>query len=84
MPGRNKLLKQCESIARHSGLRCRAKGFLKKSGKYRCKFHAGLSEGPTTLPGILKSLKNLPQYKNKTEEELKDVITKTRKYYREA
>ena len=82
MPGRNKLLKQCESIARHSGLRCRAKGKLKKSGHYRCRFHAGESEGPVTIEGMMKSLQNLPQYKNKTEEELKDVIRKTGKYYR--
>ena len=83
MPGRNKLLKQCESIARHSGLRCRAKGVLKKSGHYRCKFHAGMSEGPTTIEGQLKSLKNLPQYKNKTDEYILNAIRKNRKYYRE-
>ena len=84
MPGRNKLLKQCESLTRGSKFtkRCQAKGKLKKSGHYRCRFHAGESEGPVTIEGMIKSLQNLPQYKNKTEEELKDVIRKTGKYYR--
>jgi hypothetical protein len=55
-----------------------------KTGHYRCKFHAGASTGPTTLAGQLKSLKNLPQYKNKTDEYILDAIRKNRKYYREA
>ena len=85
MPGRNKLLKQCESMTSASGytVRCRAKGKLKKSGHFRCRFHAGEAEGPVTIGGMIRSLKNLPQYKNKPEIELKDVIRKTGKYYRE-
>jgi hypothetical protein len=55
-----------------------------KTGHYRCKYHAGMSTGPTTLAGQLKSLKNLPQYKNKTDEYILDAIRKNRKYYREA
>ena len=39
--------------------------------------HAGASTGPTTLAGQLKSLKNLPQYKNKTDEYILDAIRKT-------
>ena len=39
---------QCESIARTSGKQCRAKGYLKKSGHYRCRFHGGASTGPKT------------------------------------
>lgn len=86
MPGRNKLLKQCESLTRGSKftVRCKAKGVLKKTGHYRCKFHAGMSEGPVTIEGQLNSLKNLKQYKNKTDEFILDAIRKNRKYYREA
>ena len=86
MPGRNKLLKQCESYTRGSKftVRCRCKGNLMKTGHYRCKYHAGMSTGPTTLAGQLKSLKNLPQYKNKTDEYILDAMRKNRKYYREA
>ena len=56
---------QCESIARSTGVRCRAKGYLKKSGYYRCRNHAGLSFGPTTPEGKLKALMNLKQNRNK-------------------
>jgi|TARA_E500000318_G_C3524978_1_gene198025 hypothetical protein len=84
MPGRNKLLKQCESIARHSGLRCRAKGKLKKSGHYRCRFHGGDCEGATTLNGAIKAYKNLKYFKNFTDDEIRDYIkNKATKYYRE-
>lgn len=31
-------------------------------GKLRCKFHGGLSTGPITEGGKLRSLKNLRQY----------------------
>ncbi len=83
MPGRNKLLKQCESIARHSGLRCRAKGKLKKSGHYRCRFHGGESDGPVTIEGSVKAYRNLINFKNYTDDEIRNYIKgKARKYYR--
>lgn len=86
MAGRNKLLQQCESIARSTGVRCRAKGFLKKKfKKYRCKNHGGLCEGATTLNGYKKALSKLKQFKNFTPEQINDYIINRRnnfKYYR--
>lgn len=85
MAGRNKLLQQCESIARSTKVRCRAKGILKKkSGKYRCKNHGGFCEGAVTWKGYKKVLSGLKQFKNFTETELNDYINSrnTFKYYR--
>ena len=64
---------QCESFTRGSKFtkQCRCKGYFQKtSGKYRCKFHGGASTGPRSIQGKLKALKNLKNFKNKTEEEL--------------
>ena len=61
---------QCESIARTSGVQCRAKGYLKKSGHYRCRFHGGASTGAVTLKGKFIAYKNLKQFKNYTDEQL--------------
>ena len=58
---------QCESFTRSSQytVRCKRKGFFcKTSGKYRCPNHAGLSSGPKTKRGKLKSLQNLKQFRN--------------------
>jgi len=76
MPGRRKYLKQCQSMTRKSNFteRCNCKGFPTKKGTYRCKYHAGMSTGPTSLEGKIKSLSKLKQYKNKTREEIIHVI----------
>tara|TARA_R110001592_G_scaffold245816_5_gene507363 strand:+ start:516 stop:770 length:255 start_codon:yes stop_codon:yes gene_type:complete len=69
----------CESFTRGSNYtkQCRCKGYFQKtSKKYRCKFHAGMSEGPTSLEGKIKAYKNLKPFKNKTEEQLKQWIQK--------
>lgn len=79
MPGRPLKKIQCESIARHSGVRCKAKGYLKKSGHYRCRFHGGMCEGATTLKGKIKAYKNLLPFRNKTDEEIKQWIIDTKK-----
>ena len=58
---------QCESFTRSSQytVRCKRKGFFcKTSKKYRCPNHAGLSTGPKTKRGKLRSLQNLKQYRN--------------------
>ena len=70
---------QCESIARHSGKRCRAKGYLKKSGHYRCRFHGGASTGARTFEGKVRALRNLKQFKNFEEKELREWITNKQK-----
>lgn len=64
---------QCESFTRGSNFKvqCRCKGYFQKtSGKWRCKYHGGASTGPRSIQGKLKALKNLKNFKNKTEEEL--------------
>ena len=75
MAGRPLKKIQCDSIARHSGQRCKAKGYLKKSGFYRCRFHGGMANGATTL----KAYKNLLPFKNKTDEEIEKWILDTKK-----
>ena len=82
MPGRPLHKIQCESFTRGSNYtkQCRCKGYYQKtSKKYRCKFHAGMSTGPRTLEGRLKSIKNLKNFKNKTDQELIEWI-KSKKY----
>jgi hypothetical protein len=79
MPGRPLKKVQCDSIARSTGVRCRAKGYLKKSGFHRCKNHGGLANGATTLEGKIKAYKNLVSFKNKTDEEIRQwILNKTK------
>ena len=52
---------ECGAYARTTGLPCRAKAL--KNG--RCKLHGGLSTGPKTAEGKLKSLMNLNNVKEK-------------------
>ena len=52
---------ECGAYARSTGLPCRAKAL--KNG--RCKLHGGLSTGPKTQEGKLKSLMNLKHVKEK-------------------
>ena len=73
---------QCESFTRSSqySVRCKRKGFFcKTSKKYRCKFHAGMSTGPRSIEGRIKAIKNLKQYRNKSDTELYEWI-KSKKY----
>ena len=63
----------CESYTRGSNykIQCKCKGYFQKtSGKYRCKFHGGASTGPRSLAGRLKAIKNLKNFKNKSDEEI--------------
>ena len=72
---------QCESFTRGSNFQeqCRCKGYFQKtSGKYRCKYHAGMSTGPRSLDGKIKALRNLKHFKNKTEQELIEWIKQKR------
>ena len=66
----------CESFTRSSNytVQCKCKGKLMKSGKFRCKFHGGASVGATSLEGKIKAYKNLKQFKNNSEEQLKQWI----------
>ena len=76
---------QCESYTRSSkfSLQCRCKGYFQKtSGKYRCKFHGGASTGPRSIQGRIKAIKNLKQYRNKSDKELYEWI-KLKKYVKD-
>ena len=66
----------CESFTRGSNytVQCKCKGKLMKSGKFRCKFHGGASVGATSLEGKIKAYKNLKQFKNYSEEQLRQWI----------
>ena len=55
-------------------VQCRAKGYLMKSGFYRCKNHGGMSTGPKSIEGRLKALKNLVSMKNKTDDEIREIL----------
>ena len=76
MPGRPSKKVFCESMTRASNytVQCRAKGYLMKSGHYRCKNHAGMSTGPKSIEGKLKALKNLVSMKHKTDDELRKIL----------
>ena len=76
---------QCESFTRGSKFtkQCLCKGYYQKtSGKYRCKFHSGMSTGPRTLTGRLNAIKNLKNFKNKSDEEILEWI-KQKKYVKD-
>ncbi len=73
---------QCESYTRSSNFtkQCRCKGYFQKtSGKFRCKFHGGASTGPRSIEGRLKAIKNLKNFKNKTDTEIIEWI-KSKRY----
>jgi len=74
MTGRPGKKIQCEAMTKRYGRQCRAKGILKKNGRYICRMHGGLSYGQTTLEGKINSLRNLKQNRNKTYEEIKGSI----------
>ena len=85
MAGRPLRKIQCESYTRVSNYtkQCLCKGYYQKtSGKYRCKFHAGMSTGPRTLTGRLNAIKNLKNFKNKSDEEILEWI-KQKKYVKD-
>tara|TARA_Y100001970_G_scaffold262741_1_gene347362 strand:+ start:2172 stop:2429 length:258 start_codon:yes stop_codon:yes gene_type:complete len=75
----------CESYTRSSNYKnqCRAKGYFQKtSGKFRCRHHGGFSTGPRSLAGRLKAIKNLKNFKNKTDQEIIEWI-KSKKYVKD-
>ena len=65
---------QCQARRKYDGQQCQAKGLLTRKGSYICRLHGGLSTGPKTIPGKIKSLSRLKQYKDKTNEEIRIII----------
>ena len=76
---------RCQSFTRGSNykVQCKCKGYwCKTSKKFRCKFHAGLSQGPVTLEGKLRSLANLKNSKNFNYEKIIGAHSRrSRKHY---
>ena len=74
MPGRPSKRIQCESFTRSSNytVQCRAKGYLMKSGHYRCKNHGRYSDwNAKTKQGKFNALRNLKSLKHLSDEEIK-------------
>ena len=67
----------CQASRKYDGNKCRAKGILKKNGRYLCRLHGGLSDGQKTLEGKIKARMNLKQYKDKSYEEIRESIIRT-------
>ena len=74
MTGRPKYKLKCQTINKQNKLACKAKGILMKNGKARCKVHGGYSKGQTTLEGKIKAYRNLTQFKNSNDEEIRTHI----------
>tara|TARA_R110001592_G_scaffold140907_1_gene362047 strand:- start:102 stop:344 length:243 start_codon:yes stop_codon:yes gene_type:complete len=75
MPGRPQQKVFCESLTRTSNytIQCKAKGYLMKSGHYRCKNHGGYSDwNAKTKQGKFNALRNLKSLKKYTDEEIKE------------
>jgi hypothetical protein len=66
----------CQARRKYDGKQCQAKGILCKNGRYVCRYHGGKSTGAKTFEGKLKQYRNLIQYRNKTDEEIKSIIFK--------
>ena len=80
MAGRQKYRLKCQTINKQNKLPCKAKGILMKNGNIRCRIHGGFSSGAKTLEGKIKSLKNLRQFKNLNDEEIRTHITNKFRY----
>ena len=80
MAGRQKNRLKCQTINKQNKLPCKAKGILMKNGKIRCRIHGGFSSGAKTLEGKIKSLKNLHQFKNLNDEEIRTYSTNKQRH----
>ena len=89
MTGRLSQKIYCEAIAKTSGVRCRCKGYFTPTTKrYLCRFHGcsqsvdsktrkykGLFKNTNiSIDAKIKRLKNLKNFKDKTDEQIKEYI----------
>ena len=74
MAGHQKYRLKCQTINKQNKLPCKAKGILMRNGNIRCKVHGGYSNGQTTLKGKIKAYRNLTQFKNSNDEEIRTYI----------
>ena len=72
MAARHKYRLACETINKQNKLPCKAKGYYCPTTKtVRCRLHGGFSTGAKTAPGVLKSLRNLKQFKNSNDQQIR-------------
>ena len=81
MAGRHKYRLKCQTINKQNKLSCKAKGYRTKKGTIRCRLHGGFSNGQTTLEGKIKAYKNLPQFKNLEDKEIRTYITNRTRHH---
>ena len=74
MAARHKYRLKCQTINKQNKLPCKASGLLMKNGNIRCRIHGGFSNGQTTLAGKIKAFRNLKQFKNSNDEEIRTHI----------
>ena len=75
MAARHKYRLKCQTINKQNKLPCKASGIYCKTTKtVRCRIHGGASFGQRTLAGKIKALKNLKQFKNYSEDQLRQWI----------
>ena len=80
MAARHKYRLKCQTINKQNKLPCKASGILMKKGTIRCRIHGGYSNGQTTLAGKIKAFRNLKQYRNLNDEEIRTYIRDFQKY----
>jgi len=80
MAGRHKYRLKCQTINKQNKLSCKAKGILMRNGNIRCKVHGGYSNGQKTLEGKIIAYRNLSQFKNLNDEEIRTYITNKQRH----
>ena len=72
MAARHKYRLACQTINKQNKLPCKASGIYCKSTKtVRCRIHGCWSTGPKSADGMLKALRNLKQFKNSNDTEIR-------------
>ena len=74
MAARHKYRLKCQTINKQNRLPCKASGIRMKNGNIRCRIHGGWSTGPKTVDGKIKAFRNLKQFKNSNDEEIRTHI----------
>jgi len=80
MAARHKYRLQCQTINKQNKLPCKASGIRTNKGTIRCRIHGGWSNGQTTLDGKIKAYRNLPQFKNLNDEEIRTYISNRKRH----
>ena len=81
MAGRHKYRLKYLTTNKQNKLPCKAKGYRTKKGTIRCRLHGGFSNGQTTLEGKIKAYRNLTQFKNSNDEEIRTYITNRTRHH---